>query len=107
MLLNFAVIVSNGGLMPVSPSNMEKTGRGYTLEELELGDAVPRSKNVLLEESDTNLRWLSDRFTWLSDSPFAVFSVGDAIIGAGLAVVLLELLLPKVLRVSPDRTSPT
>ena len=85
MLLNFAAIVSNGGLMPVSPSNMEKTGMGYKLEELALGDAVPRSKNVLLEESDTNLRWLSDRFTWLSDSPFSVFSVGDIVIAALVA----------------------
>ena len=108
MLLNFAAIISNGGLMPVSPSNMEKTGMGYKLEELELGDAVPRSKNVLLEESDTNLRWLSDRFTWLSDSPFSVFSVGDIVIAAGLLVVLAELLLlPALQRGSPDRASPT
>ena len=107
MLLNFLAIVSNGGLMPVSPSNMEKTGMGYKLEELELGEAIPRSKNVLLEESDTHLRWLSDRFTWISDSPLAVFSVGDIVIAAGLIVVLVELLVPALQRSPPDRTSAT
>src|SRR3972149_2497669 len=77
MLLNFLAIVSHGGLLPISPASMEKGGLGEELAELRPGDAVPDSKNVLLEESDTNLQWLSDRFTWISDGPFAVFSVGD------------------------------
>ena len=107
MLLNFLAIVSNGGLMPVTPANAEKAGMGYKIEGVELGEAIPRSKNVLLEESDTHLRWLSDRFTWISDSPVAVFSVGDIVIAAGLTVVLLELLLPALQRSSRNRTSAT
>ena len=107
MLLNFLAIVSNGGLMPVTPANAEKAGMGYKIAGVELGEAIPRSKNVLLEESDIHLRWLSDRFTWISDSPLAVFSVGDIVIAAGLIVVLLELLLPALQRSPPDRTSPT
>ncbi|MDP2673797.1 MAG: DUF5317 domain-containing protein [Dehalococcoidia bacterium] len=107
MLLNFLAIVSNGGLMPVTPANVEKAGMGYKIEGVELGEAIPRSMNVLLEESDTNLQWLSDRFTWGSPGPFSVFSIGDVIIGAGLIIVLVELLLPTLLRSSPDRTSPT
>ena len=107
MLLNFLAIVSNGGLMPVTPANAEKAGMGYKIEGVELGEAIPRSKNVLLEDSDTHLRWLSDRFTWISDSPLAVFSVGDIVIAAGLTVVLLELLLPALQRSPPDRTSAT
>lgn len=107
MLLNFLAIVSNSGLMPVTPANVEKAGMGYKIEGVELGEAIPRSKNVLLEESDTNLRWLSDRFTWISDSPLAVFSVGDIVIAAGLIIVLVELLLLALQRSPPDRTSPT
>ena len=107
MLLNFLAIVSNGGLMPVTPANAEKAGMGYKIEGVELGEAIPRSKNVLLEESVIPLRWLSDRFTWISDSPLAVFSVGDIVIAAGLIVVLLELLLPALQRSSRNRTSAT
>jgi hypothetical protein len=107
MLLNFLAIASNGGLMPVTPANAEKAGMGYKIEGVELGEAIPRSKNVLLEASDIHLRWLSDRFTWISDSPLAVFSVGDIVIAAGLTVVLLELLLPALQRSPPDRTSAT
>ena len=108
MLLNFLAIVSNGGLMPVTPANAEKAGMGYKIEGVELGEAIPRSKNVLLEESDTHLRWLSDRFTWISDSPLAVFSVGDIVIAAGLVIVLGELLLlPALQRSSRNRTSAT
>ena len=107
MLLNFLAIVSNGGLMPVTPANAEKAGMGYKIEGVELGEAIPRSKNVLLEAGDIHLRWLSDRFTWISDSPIAVFSVGDIVVAAGLVVLLVEFLLPALLRRSPDRTSPT
>ena len=106
--LNFLVIVANGGLMPVSPANMEKAGLGDELAELRLGDAAPMSKNVLLEEGDTHLQWLSDRFTWECLGPFPVFSIGDIIIAAGLVVVLVELLLPLIARAaSRDRPSLT
>jgi len=107
-LLNFLAIVTNGGLMPVSRANMVKAGLGDELAELEPGDAVSVSKNVLLEESDTNLQWLTDRFTWDSPGPLPVFSIGDVIIGVGLLVVLVELLLPFITRgASRDRPSLT
>jgi lipoprotein signal peptidase len=107
-LLNFLAIVTNGGLMPVSPANMEKAGLGDELADLELGDAVPLSKNVLLDEGATDLQWLTDRFTWDSPGPFPIFSIGDAIIGVGLLVVLVELFLPLIARgASRDRPSLT
>ncbi len=108
MVLNFSAVVSNGGLMPISPASMERAGAQDKLAELELGDPVPLSRNVLLEESDTNLQWLSDRIAWDSPGPFPVFSVGDIIIGIGLVVILVEFLLPVVAqRLSRDRPSLT
>ncbi len=107
MVLNFVAIVSNGGLMPISPSSMEKAGLGDELAKLEVGDAVPHTKNVLLEESDTHLQGLTDRLTWDSPGPFPVFSVGDAIIAVGLVVILIELLLPAIRRTSRNRPSLT
>ena len=48
MLLNFLAIVSNGGLMPVTPANAEKAGMGYQIEGVELGEAIPRSHKLFL-----------------------------------------------------------
>ncbi len=108
MVLNFSAVVTNGGLMPISPASMERAGAQDKLAGLELGDPVPLSRNVLLEESDTNLQWLSDRIAWDSPGPFPVFSVGDIIIGIGLVVILVEFLLPVVVqRLSRDRPSLT
>lgn len=106
-LLNFLAIVTNGGLMPISPSHMESAGLGEELAELQLGDAVPLTKNVLLDEGDTHLQWLTDRLTWESLGPFRVFSVGDVIIAVGLAVTLLELLRPAIRRASRNDPSLT
>jgi hypothetical protein len=108
MTLNFLAILANGGLMPISPTNMEKVGLGGELADLELGDAVPQSKNVLLEEGDTHLQWLTDRLTWDSVGPFHVFSVGDVVIAAGILITLIEFLLPVVARnASRNHTSVT
>ncbi len=107
MLLNLLVIVANGGLMPIAPATMERAGHGDELVELELGDSVPQTKNVLLDEGDTHLELLSDRITWASPGPIVVFSIGDAVIGAGLIIILVELLLPKLQRPPRDRLSPT
>ncbi len=102
-LLNFLVIVTNGGLMPISPEHMQES----ELVALEPGDSVPNSKNVLLEEEDIQLRWLSDRLDWDTGTDFQVFSVGDTIIGAGLIVILIELLSSVIARASPNRPSVT
>lgn len=107
MLLNFVVIVANGGLMPIAPTTMESAGLEDELVELELGDSVPQTKNVLLDEGDTHLELLSDRITWGSTGPVPVFSIGDAVIGIGLIVVLVEFLLPMLQRPPRDRPSLT
>ena len=107
MLLNFVVIVANGGLMPIAPATMERAGLEDELVELELGDSVPQTKNVLLDEGDTHLELLSDRITWGSTGPVPVFSIGDAVIGIGLIVVLVEFLLPMLQRPPRDRPSLT
>jgi hypothetical protein len=107
MLLNLLVIVANGGLMPIAPATMERAGLEDELVELELGDSVPQTKNVLLDEGDTHLELLSDRITWGSSGPVPVFSIGDAVIGIGLIIILVELLLPKLQRPPRDRLSPT
>lgn len=107
VLLNLLAIVANGGLMPISPASMEKAGLENRLAELELGDSVPDTKNVLLDESDTHLQLLSDRFAWDSPGPAPVFSIGDVIVVIGLGILLVELLFPMVQRVLRNRPSLT
>ena len=107
MFLNFLPVVANGGLMPISPESMQSAGLEDELVGLEPGDPVPQSKNVLLEEEDTQLQWLSDRFSFDSPGPVTVFSIGDVIIGAGLIVLALELMVPAVQRLGRRRPSPT
>ena len=85
---------------------MERAGLADELVELELGDSVPQTKNVLLDEGDTHLELLSDRITWGSTGPVPVFSVGDAIIGIGLIVVLVEFLFPMLQRPHPAGSVP-
>lgn len=101
--LNFLAVISNGGLMPVSPENLREAGLEEKLAGREPGDAIPGTKDVLLEEEDTHLLFLSDRLTlWGGRGPIpAAFSVGDVIIVVGAAIALLELLLPSAQRPRP------
>jgi hypothetical protein len=93
LLLNFLAIAANGGLMPVSPETLERAGLAHKLVELDIGAPVPNTKDILLEEGDTRLWFLSDILAL--DNPLGVraFSVGDTVIGAGLVVTLAQLLI--------------
>ena len=74
---NLAAIIANGGAMPASPSALAAFG----------GEIGPHTNSVAL--AHPVLEPLTDVFatpTWL---PFAnIFSVGDVLIGAGVAVAL-------------------
>ena len=104
LLLNFVAIVSNGGLMPVSPDTLERIGQPP--EELSLGEWVSGSKDVLLAREDTHLWFLTDTLTWKNPTAISAFSVGDLVIAVGLVVILGELFLPRLRRVrQPEQSS--
>ena len=105
LFLNFLAIVTNGGLMPISPDTLERSG--LPREEVSLGEWVPDSKDVLLEPEDTHLRFLSDTFVWKNPTGVNAFSVGDLIIAAGLVVALGELVLPRSPKTEGRRPSAT
>ena len=87
-VLNVLVISANGGLMPVTPENHQKVA-GREAESLRLGQTPPHSKNVLLESSDTAVRFLSDTVYLSFPSP-KIYSIGDLFLMAGLVVFLVE-----------------
>jgi hypothetical protein len=105
VLLNFAAVAANGGLMAITPETVLKTGD--LPEDAVIGEWLPGSKDVLLEREDVRLWSLTDRLTWDAVSPvFRAFSVGDVIILAGLVVTLVDILLPRISVVRPgDSTS--
>jgi hypothetical protein len=98
LLLNFIVIVANGGLMPTTPEVFAK----YSWPEgVTVGHWIPNSKDILLERDDIRLYFLSDRFRWDVQTAVRVFSIGDVIIALGLIVTLAELALPRFGRKPP------
>ena len=95
VLLNFLPIIANGGLMPITPETLLKTGD--VPEDARIGEWVSGTKDVLLERDDVHLYFFSDRLT--SDlSPSRAFSIGDLVLIGGAMVLLLDLLLPRPYR---------
>ena len=88
--LNFLVIVSNGGYMPISPEAFDRVAAPEYVSEFTAGDKLPYSKDILLETGDTALWWLSDTLVvpWFPSSNIAI-SIGDLFIAAGLVYLAM------------------
>jgi Family of unknown function (DUF5317) len=75
---NLAAIVANGGYMPASPAALAALGKS-------IGPAYSNST----VRTDPALEPLTDIFALPPSVPFAnVFSIGDVLIGAGIAVAI-------------------
>ena len=95
LLLNFGAIVANGGLMPITPEAVLRTGD--LPGDAVVGEWLPGSKDVLLEREDVRLWFLGDRLTWQAISPLLrAFSIGDVAIFAGLLVTLADFFVPRL-----------
>ena len=87
---NLAAIAANGGYMPTTAEAMAATG---------FSEKTVYSNSALL--SDPNLPWLIDRFampTWIPSHN--VFSIGDVLIGLGVAIVIVVAMRRPTARVS-------
>jgi hypothetical protein len=81
---NLAAIMANGGYMPVIPEALAASGRSAAVG---YSNSVASSRPVLEP--------LVDRFVMPSGLPFAnVFSVGDVLIGIGIAIVIVGAMRP-------------
>ena len=78
--LNFLPIITNGGLMPITPETIARTG---DVPDVDVGEWIPGSKDVLMERDDVRLYFLSDRLVW-GATPVRAFSIGDVVIVVGL-----------------------
>lgn len=101
IVLNFLVIVANGGFMPVAPQTLIRGGHTHLVAAFEPGARVARSKDVLLWPEQTRLWFLSDIFVIPERYPLAgSFSVGDVLIVSGTFI-----LLQKALHTSPGESA--
>ena len=86
-LLNLAVMSANGGLMPITLEDFNTIREPAA--DLSVGQTPPSTKNVLLAEPDIRLGLLRDRF-YIAQLRANVYSVGDLVLLAGLAVFVIE-----------------
>lgn len=93
MVLNAIVIFANGGHMPTSLENFEKTGIEQSeVETLRQGSTTNNSQVIT---DDTILPWLGDIFYIPSWMPFSnVFSIGDVLIAAGVCMYFILCMKP-------------
>jgi hypothetical protein len=83
--LNFLVICTNRGFMPISPETASRLLLpGVNINSFPLGSYIGAGKDILLLASNTHLVWLSDRFLPPTGFPYQfAFSLGDIFIAAG------------------------
>lgn len=84
-LANWAVILANGGYMPITYEALASAGLGHAAASAAPGTLVFGSKDVLLPFAETRLGWLSDIFVIPPPFPVpSVFSIGDVFIALGI-----------------------
>jgi len=83
LVFNMAVMVANGGFMPINPNTAERVVGADKITSFELGSRIGY-KDILLPAQETRLEWLADRFLPPVGFPYQVaFSLGDVFIALG------------------------
>ncbi|MGQ9586702.1 MAG: DUF5317 family protein, partial [Anaerolineae bacterium] len=87
LLLNGAVILANGGGMPITPQMMERLGVPVEVTQQAMRVFVPRAKDIVLPREETRLWFLSD-IGFLPILGGVAFSIGDVLIAGGVIWLL-------------------
>ena len=90
LLLNFVVIVANGGWMPISLHTANLLIGKDVLQFVNLGSRFGE-KDILLPVQNIHLEFLADRFLLPAWLPYKVaFSLGDVLISVGAFWLLAQ-----------------
>ncbi len=85
LALNAAVMVSNGGVMPVAPDALALVHPG----PIKQGMQLPRSKAQVMDDATAHLFWLGDRLVLPGPlAPLAAWSLGDICLLLGVGQLL-------------------
>ncbi|HEY3107227.1 MAG TPA: DUF5317 family protein [Chloroflexota bacterium] len=92
LAMNLAVIVGNGGLMPIAPETIRAAGReAWKVGDGSPGTRVAQSKDIIRAREDTWLEPLADRYwTGLPGRLSAIFSAGDVVLLAGICTLVVR-----------------
>ena len=83
-LSNSAVMLLNGGYMPITAESLAQVGHSRNILSPEPGARVRATKDIVLPRDQTIAWWLSDIFVLPPPFPIpSVFSLGDVFIALG------------------------
>lgn len=99
VILNTAVMIANGGWMPITPETYQSIRPDRVVE---VQDRAPASKGIMLPRSETNLWFLSDiipvNLIWHKSA----MSIGDVLLILGIARFLLQTPSTQINQASPS-----
>ena len=88
LVLNLAVMITNGGFMPINPNTARRIVGADKISSIAQGSRIGY-KDILLPAMETHFELLADRFLPPAGFPYQVaFSLGDAFIAIGAFWIL-------------------